>query len=180
MIVYSRDRNLALVKTAENMRSSSLGFMSGGVTINRGVEFHHKDLMFGFKYSDIVSKAEKTDKASIDSPIFQERVKKVYLDSTVKMAVLDGVSPKIFDFLYWIYSTGQFKGLPLECRTRCTDGSVITAFTTTAVEKVSKPQTFFDFPTGYKKTDNIMQILIQEGYADTLEDLWGSAPGKGK
>lgn len=180
LMVYSRSRGLAMVRKADLMKSGQLGLIAGGVTINRGVEHPHKDLMFGLKYADIVSKAEKSDKPSVDSPIFQEREKKIYLDTTLKMAVLDNVSPRVLDFLYWIYSTGRFRGLPLECRTRCSDGSVQTAFCTTAIEKTSKPASFFDYPTGFKRTDDLMLVLVQEGFADTLEDLWGASPHKGK
>jgi hypothetical protein len=180
LMVYSKGRNLALVEKGDKITTTHLGIMTGGVTINRGVEYPRKDLLFGFKYSDILCKALKSDKPSVDSPIFQERVKKIYLDTTVKLAKLDNAPPKLLDFLFWIFNTGRFKGLPLECKTRCLGGAVDTAFCTLSVEKVSKPASFFDYPIGFKKTDDLMQVLMQEGFADTLEDLWGASPHKAK
>ena len=71
---------------------------------------------------------------------------------------------------------GSFKGVPLESKTRYMDGTSLMTYTTTSIEHVSKPASFFCLSYRFQESQELLDVMLQEGYVDTLEDLWGRMP----
>jgi hypothetical protein len=180
IVVCARQRNTGYTMSAAEGKKSSLGLLAGSVSSSQGKASPSDRRLFGLTITDVVSVADIHNRASHDSPIFQDRATKMVLDTTMKIASPCKIGPQLQAFLTWIYNMGSFKGVPLESKTRYMDGTSLMTYTTTSIEHVSKPASFFAYPTGFKKAESLLDVMLQEGYVDTLEDLWGTVPKKAK
>lgn len=177
IILYSRAKNVGTEMTPSEANNGNLGLMAGSITMNHGSPRPSSDHLLRLKCTTIVCPVHDSGRSS-DGPLYQDRAVKILVDSTYKLANPCKLQPHLQDFLRYLYNMGDYTGVPLEGKTHFQDGSTVTSFSTSSIEHVSKPTSFFANPTGYKKVRDQLPILLEDGYSETIEDLFGAKKGK--
>ncbi|MBU6454518.1 MAG: hypothetical protein KGS72_22305 [Cyanobacteria bacterium REEB67] len=173
IILFSKSKNQALVTSPTEATKSSLGIFTSPLNVQVAQKKTVEDQTLHVKLLTFTSKGDQFSTAR-DAVIFQERRKRMVLDSVLETADICTVTPPVGRFINWVYNFSNLSGVPISLRTRFSDHTSETPYRTLSIEHTTKPFSFFADPTGFKAVANRLDVLLSDDATTTLEDLWGS------
>jgi hypothetical protein len=172
LVFYSKRRNLAFVASRAKMQQKSMGIFHRP-PLEQGVRRRQRDSQLKLDTLKVTIDGSADPEGSNDLVIFQARKSKRFKEIDFVVADHISLNPNIQIFVNWLYDQSVFPGVPLEQKKYYTDGSASTVYRTTSITHADQPASLFEYPKGYKRTANFLEVVLSEDAKSTLEHLWG-------
>jgi len=181
IVVYSTRKNQGYtLNTASEAKTSGMSMFACNVATDYGTLHRGRDPKLQLDCTYIVMQTKNDLQKDSDTIMFQDRTQKILREAELKIGLPCKLRPELQTYINFLFDLDKYPGVPLELTTKYKDGSSVNALYTSAIEHINKSPSFFAYPSGFKKTDNKLEVLLSEDINETLEDLWGPAPKKGK
>jgi len=179
-VLYSKPRNAGMLLSALEIQKSGMGLYPSATATDKGKAQKYRDSLLRLDCTKVVSQYKSDPHVAVDTIMFQQRTEKILVESYLELGSPCKLDPHIQTFIYYIFDQNKFPGIPLEQKNSYKDGSSDMPLVTLSIEHTSKPASFFDLPSGFKKALDKLQLILAPDCNDTLEDLWGEKPKKAK
>jgi hypothetical protein len=178
IVIYSTRKNQGYTFSSAEAKGHGLDLFACNLATDEGMPHPVHDAVLKLDCLNIVRQTKNDLETISDTIMFQARSQKVLREATLKIASPFKIQPSLQTYINFLFDLEKYPGVPLEFRTRYKDGSSVTNLYTSSIELTSKSASFFAYPTGFKKANNKVEVMLSEDINDTLEDLWGSVPKK--